>query len=240
MRRSGGGQLTDEQRAVRRQSLSVAGATSVYGISLGALGVASGLTVWQTCLTSLLLFSGGSQFALVGVIGGGGSAGSAIAASSLLGIRNAFYAVQLNSLLRPRGLRRVPAAQLTIDESTAVAVAQPDLGLARRGFWTTGTAIYICWNLTTLFGALVGNALGDPKNYGLDAAASGAFLALLWPRLKDRRTVAMALAAALVAAVLVPAIPVGLPVVAAAGVAVVVGATGPKRAVPAGDEGSGT
>jgi predicted branched-subunit amino acid permease len=237
---SGGGRLTEAQRAVRRQALSVAGATSVYGISLGALGVSSGLTVWQTCLTSLLLFSGGSQFALVGVIGGGGSAGSAIAASSLLGIRNAFYAVQLNSMLRPRGLRRVPAAQLTIDESTAVAVVQPDLGLASRGFWTTGIAIYVCWNLTTLCGALVGNALGDPRNYGLDAAASGAFLALLWPRLKDRRTVGMALAAALVAVVLVPVIPVGLPVVAAAGVAVVVGATRPQQPPPeTGGEGAG-
>jgi predicted branched-subunit amino acid permease len=233
---SGRGELTDQQRAVRRQSLSVAGATSVYGISLGALGVSSGLTVWQTCLTSLLLFSGGSQFALVGVIGGGGSAASAIAASSLLSVRNAFYAVQLNALLRPRGLRRVPAAQITIDESTAVAVAQPEVGLARQGFWTTGVAIYVCWNLMTLVGALAGNALGNPKNYGLDAAASGAFLALLWPRLKDRRTVAMAIAAALVAAALVPAIPVGLPVVAAAGVAILVGATGPQPMPPAVDE----
>jgi predicted branched-subunit amino acid permease len=237
---SRGGELSREQRAVRRQSLSVAVATSAYGISIGALGVASGLTVWQTCLTSLLLFSGGSQFALVGVLGGGGGAGSAIAASSLLGVRNAFYAVQLNALLQPRGWRRVPAAQLTIDESTAVALAQLDRQLARRGFWTTGTAIYAGWNVMTLVGALAGNALGNPRTYGLDAAASGAFLALLWPRLKDHRTVAMALAAALVATALAPAIPVGLPVVAAAGVAVAVGATRPQRVTSVRDEGPGS
>jgi predicted branched-subunit amino acid permease len=215
-----------DRLAVRRQALSVAGATSLYGVSFGALGVADGLTLWQTCLASLLLFSGGSQFALVGVLGGGGGAASAVAASSLLSIRNAFYGLQLSRTLRPRGLRRIPTAQLTIDESTAVAIAQPRPELARLGFWVTGIGIYLGWNLSTLVGALAGNALGDPRTYGLDAAASGAFLALLWPRLKDRQTIAVALAAALVAAGLVPGIPVGLPVVAAAAVAAVAGISG--------------
>jgi predicted branched-subunit amino acid permease len=208
---------------VVRRALSVGLAASLYGVSLGALGVASGLTVAQTCVMSLLLFSGGSQFALVGIIGGGGSAASAITASSLLGIRNGLYGLQLKPILGVRGLRRVAAAQVTIDESTAVAVTQDEPPEQRRGFWITGAVIFVGWNLTTFVGALAGDALGDPKQYGLDAAAAGAFLGLLWPRLSTREPVAVAVSAALVAAVLVPVVPAGIPVVAAAVVAVVAG-----------------
>jgi predicted branched-subunit amino acid permease len=212
-----------ERREVIRRALSVGVATGLYGISLGALGVANGLSVVQTCATSLLLFSGGSQFALVGILGGGGSAASAITTSSLLGIRNGLYSLQLKSILRPRGARRLVAAQLTIDESTAVAIGQTEPELQRLGFWVTGACIFVVWNLTTLVGALAGNALGDPKQYGLDAAAAGAFLALLWPRLQGREPVALAVTAAVVAGALVPVVPSGLPVVAAAVVAVIAG-----------------
>jgi len=211
------------RRAVVRQGLSVAIATGLYGISFGALGVASGLTIWQTCVTSLLLFSGGSQFALIGVLGGGGGVGAAIAASSLLGVRNTLYGLQLTPTMAPRGLWRVPVAQFTIDESTAVAIAQDTVPNRRLGFWVTGIGIYVGWNVMTLVGALVGDAIGDPKQYGLDAAASAAFIALLWPRLKARQPVAVAIAAAVVAAALVPVVPVGIPVIAAALVAVVFG-----------------
>jgi len=208
---------------VVRRALSVGLAASLYGVSLGALGVAAGLTVAQTCVTSLLLFTGGSQFALVGIIGGGGSAASAITASSLLGIRNGLYGLQLKPILQVRGLRRVAAAQLTIDESTAVSVTQDEPAQQRRGFWITGAVIFVGWNVTTFIGALAGDALGDPKQYGLDAAAAGAFLGLLWPRLSSREPVAVAVGAAVVAAVLVPVVPAGIPVVAAAVVAVVAG-----------------
>ena len=213
---------TPRQAAVR-QGLSVGVATALYGLSLGALAVASGLSIWQACVTSLLLFSGGSQFALVGVLGGGGSVGAAVAASSLLGVRNGLYGLQLAALLQPRGLRRLAAAHLTIDESTAVAIAQPDPESRLTGFWVTGLTVFIGWNLMTFVGALLGNALGDPRQYGLDAAAGAAFLALLWPRLRDRQAAAVAAAGALVAASLVPVVAVGLPVVAAAFVAVLFG-----------------
>ncbi len=208
------------RRAVLRRALSVGIATSAYGVSFGALAVANGLTVWQACVSSLLLFSGGSQFALVGVLGAGGSVGAAVASSSLLGVRNAVYAVQLGALLRPRGMRRFAAAQLTIDESTAVAVSQETPAARSLGFWATGSTVYVGWTLMTLVGALAGNRLGDPRRYGLDAAAAAAFLALLWPRLRGWQPVAVAMAGALVAVTLIPVLPVGLPVVAAAGVAV--------------------
>ncbi|MDQ1723397.1 MAG: hypothetical protein QOG52_425 [Frankiaceae bacterium] len=232
------------RRAILRRALSVGIATSAYGVSFGALAVANGLTVWQACVSSLLLFSGGSQFALAGVLGAGGSVGAAVASSTLLGIRNSVYAVQLAALLRPRGVRRFAAAQLTIDESTAVAVSQDTPAGRSLGFWVTGTTVYIGWNATTLVGALAGSQLGDPRQYGLDAAAGAAFLALLWPRLKQRQPVAVAIAGALVAFSLTPVLPVGLPVVAAAGVAVLAGvflrdaAPGPGPSSPAPGRGS--
>lgn len=210
------------RRAVIRQGLSVAVATGLYGVSFGALSVTSGLSVLQTCLLSLLLFSGGSQFALIGILGGGGSVGAALGASSLLGLRNALYGLQLAPTMQPTGWRRYAVAQLTIDESTAVAVAQEDRSLRRLGFWVTGIGIYLGWSLTTFLGALAGNALGDPKQFGLDAAASAAFVGLLWPRLRAREPVAIAIVAAVVTAALVPAVPQGIPVLAAAGVGAVI------------------
>ncbi|WP_345711038.1 AzlC family ABC transporter permease, partial [Kineococcus glutinatus] len=166
-----------------RQGLSVGIATGLYGISFGALSVAAGLSVAQTCALSLLMFTGGSQFAFVGVVAAGGSGAAATAGAALLGVRNGFYGLQLSPLLRPRGLRRPLVAHLTIDESTAVATAQPREDEGRRGFWAAGLGVFACWNAMTLAGALLGDALGDPRRWGLDGAAVAAFLALLWPRL---------------------------------------------------------
>ncbi len=225
------------RRAVIRQGLSVALSTGLYGASFGALSVNNGFGVPQTCALSLLLFSGGSQFALIGILGGGGSAGSAIAASSLLGLRNALYGLQLGSTLTPAGWRRFAVAQLTIDESTAVAVSQATTALRRLGFWVTGPGVYTVWNGATLAGALAGGALGDPKRFGLDAAASASFMALLWPRLHARESVAIAIVAAMITTVLVPAIPQGLPVLAAASVGALVAWFWPQRC-RAGDPGA--
>ena len=206
-----------------RVGLSIAVATGLYGVSFGALSVASGLDVWQTQLLSLLLFSGGSQFAFIGVIAGGGTPVAAASAAALLGIRNAVYGMQMNVLLQPRGWRRLAAAHVTIDESLATSTGQTDPVEQKRGFWVAGVGIFVLWNLFTLVGALAGDALGDPKQWGLDGAAVAAFLALLWPRLKDRRNVVVAVLAAAVALSMVPIAPPGVPVLAAGGVALLVG-----------------
>jgi predicted branched-subunit amino acid permease len=217
-------------RAAVRAALSVSVATGLYGISFGALSVAAGLDLAQTMALSLLMFSGGSQFAAIGVIGAGGAAGAVVATAGLLGARNGLYGVQVAPLLGTRGWRTLLAAHLTIDESTAVGTAQQDRAAARAGFWWTGIGVFVLWNTCTLLGALLGDALGDPRRYGLDAAAAAAFLALLWPRLTGpdaRRTRAVAVAAAVLALVLTPVVPAGVPVLAAAVLAVVVGAVGP-------------
>ncbi|WP_062527708.1 AzlC family ABC transporter permease [Demequina rhizosphaerae] len=212
--------------ATRQQALSVSLATGAYGLSFGALSVAAGLDVWQTAALSLLVFSGGSQFAFVGVIGAGGGAVAAVATSTFLGLRNGFYGVGLAPVLRPmRGWRKAWGAQVTIDESTAVALAQPaeDVEARRAGFWWTGVGVFVAWNAITVLGALLGTRIGDPADWGLDAAAAAAFLALVWPRLAHRRAQAVAAASCLLALALTPIAPPGVPVLAAAVVAVVAG-----------------
>jgi 4-azaleucine resistance transporter AzlC len=219
--------------AVLRQALSIGVATGAYGISFGALAVGGGLTVAQACVLSLAMFTGGSQFAFVGVLTAAGSGGAAIATATLLGARNGFYGLQMARILRPRGWRRLLTAHVTIDETTAVGSTQaavhperPDL--ARVGFWATALAVFALWNASTLLGAVVGNAVGDPRRYGLDAAAAAAFLALLWPRLSTRGTRRVAATAVVLASVLVPLVPPGVPVLAAALVAVVAGWREPR------------
>ena len=222
------------RRVVLRQAVGVSVATGLYGVSFGALAVVSGLDVPQTVALSVLMFTGGSQFAFIGVLGAAGSPLAAIATAGLLGVRNALYGAVMAPLLQVGGPRRWAAAQLTIDELTAVAVAQRTPALARVGFWATGLGVFVLWNATTVLGALAGARLGDPTRWGLDAAAAAAFLGLLWPRLASRGTQTVALLAVVVALALTPVVPAGVPVLAAAAVAVVAGWRGPRAASPAG------
>ncbi len=203
-------------------SLVLGVAVGAFGISFGVLAVASGLSAAQACAMSLLVFTGASQFAAVGVIGGGGSTAAALGSALLLAARNGAYGLSLSDVVRGRLGTRLLAAQLVIDESTAMATAQPDRDRAARGFWFAGLSVFVFWNLGTLLGALGGDAIGDPERYGLDAAFPAGFVALVVPHLRsiDGR-VAAAIGVA-VALVLVPVAPAGVPVLAAS-VAVLVG-----------------
>lgn len=218
-------QDTTEARRAARSGLGVALATSAYGISFGALATASGFDVWQTCVLSLVMFTGGSQFAFIGVVGAGGlaAAPAAIASAALLGVRNVAYGIRMSPVIGTDFWRRAAAAHFTIDESTAVSLVQTSARARTVGFWVTGIGIYVGWNLTTFAGALLGDVLGDPRAYGLDAAAAAAFLALLWPRLRRRQAIAVGVAAAVVATITTPVLMPGLPVLVAACVAIVVG-----------------
>ncbi|MEO6021386.1 MAG: AzlC family ABC transporter permease [Knoellia sp.] len=218
-----------KRKAVVRQGLSVGIATGAYGISFGALGVTAGLSTLQTVTLSMLLFSGGSQFAVVGILGAGGTGAAAVATSTLLGVRNGLYALQTSRILNVHGLRRLLAAHVTIDESTAVSVGQDDERAGRLGFWVTGLTVFAFWNVMTLMGAIAGNALGDPQRWGLDAAAAAAFTALLWPRLQSRDAAATMVLAIAIALLTSPFLPVGVPVILTVLAALIVGLTGGGR-----------
>ena len=201
--------------SVIRDSLGVGVAVGAYGFAFGAASVAAGLSVAQTCLLSLFAFTGGTQFAVVGVVAGGGSFGAALGSGLLLASRNTLYAMRLAPLLQVRGARRLLAALGTIDESTAMAIGQREPRLSRVAFWWTFGGVFVFWNLSTLLGAAGTSALGDPNKFGLDAVIPAAFLALLAPRLRSgaiERRVAMG--GAVIAAVLIPLTPPGVPVLA--------------------------
>jgi len=212
-------------RTTAAASLSVSFTVGLYGIAFGAAGIAAGFSLIQTCALSLLTFSGASQFAVVGVLGAGGSAISGIATASLLGIRNALYGMRMAPLLKIRGWRRLAGAQVTIDESTGVALGQSELGepAMRQGFWLTGIGVYIFWNLFTVVGALGAQAMGNPAAWGLDAAVPAAFLGLVWPRLTNGRERALAIAAMALALGLTPFVAAGVPIIATALLAVAFG-----------------
>ncbi|MGA1705782.1 MAG: AzlC family ABC transporter permease, partial [Candidatus Nanopelagicaceae bacterium] len=196
-----------------------------YGAAFGAASISAGLDLWQTIALSSLLFSGASQFALIGVIGSGGTALSAIVAGTLLGIRNGFYALRMAPLLELRGVKRLIAAHITIDEATAVALSQDqrDLDSVRKGFWFTGIGVYLFWNLFTILGALSASLLEDPARWGLDSAVPAAFLALLWPQLTSIRLRLIALIAMAMALLLSPLLAPGLPIISVVLIALIAG-----------------
>jgi len=206
----------DPRRGIVRDALGIAIASGAYAVSFGAISTAAGLSLPQTCALSVLMFTGASQFALVGVIGAGGSVWAGAVAAALLGSRNALYGLRLASLLEVRGVRRLAAAQFVLDETTAMAIARDDPRQSRFAFWATGLALFTFWNVGTLAGALATHAISNPKMFGLDAAPPAAFLALLAPRLRAREPLAIAIAAAVVAIAVLPFVPAGVPLLVVA------------------------
>ena len=215
--------INPKKNPVDRTALSVAFTVGLYGAAFGAAGVTADFSILQTCLLSILLFSGASQFAVVGIMGAGGSAISAIATATLLGFRNALYGLQMAPILKVGGLKRVLAAQITIDESTAVATLQENDEDRKRGFYVTGIGVYIFWNLFTYLGALGASAIGDPSVWGLDAAVPAAFCGLIWPRLKNKTQFLVSAIAIAWALLLTPIAPAGIPIITTVLLAVIFG-----------------
>ncbi|MFJ3913202.1 putative branched-subunit amino acid permease [Streptomyces sp. 2132.2] len=213
---SPGGAGERARAAVVRDALGVGVAVGLSGFAFGVTAAGAGISVLQACVLSLLVFTGASQFALVGAVAAGGNPFTAAAGAFFLGTRNAFYGLRLSQLLAlPKALRPF-AAHWVIDETTAVALAQPDRRSARLGFTVTGLSLYLLWNLTTLLGALGAEALGDTSAWGLDAAGPAVFLALLAPMLKTATERAVAALALVLGLGLLPVLPAGLPVLVAA------------------------
>ena len=219
-----------ERGAILRAAMGIGLYAMAFGASFGAISIGSGLTLPQTMVLSLVMFTGASQFAFVGVAASGGSPFAAVPAALLLGMRNAFYGVPISEILHPRGFARLWTAHFVIDETTAMAIGQATPRARRFAFWTTGMILFSLWQLGSLAGALVGRAV-NPTDIGLDAAAPAVFLALLWPMLRRREGRWLALGGAAVALALIPVAPPGIPVIASAGVALVGGLLPSREAV---------
>ncbi|MFB9881908.1 AzlC family ABC transporter permease [Planobispora siamensis] len=224
---------TTTRSSATRDGLGVGIAVGLSGVAFGAAAVTAGLSVAQACVLSLFAFTGASQFALAGVVAGGGNLVAGAAGALLLGVRNSLYGLRLAGLLGVRGWRRLPVAQGVIDETTAVAMAQPEEESARTGFFVTFVTLYLTWNATTLLGALGTSSVADPAVFGLDAVGPATFLAILWPRLTgddpEARTLRpIAIGGAAVALAATPFTPAGVPVLLASVVVLAVILRRPK------------
>jgi 4-azaleucine resistance transporter AzlC len=191
-------------------------AVGIFGVSFGLLAVTSGLTTAQACAMSLLVFTGASQFAAVGVVQSGGSPLAAIGSALLLGARNGVYGLAMSRVLPEKRWLRVVAAQLVIDESTALSLGQATPRDRVRAFWAAGLGTFVFWNIGTLLGAISGGFIGDPKRWGLDAAFPAGFVALLAPHLAKPGGKKAALFGVLAVLVVTPFVPKGLPILIAA------------------------
>lgn len=191
-------------------------AVFLFGVAFGVLAVGTGLSPLMACALSVLVCAGGSQFAAVGVVAAGGSPWAGVASGLLLNARFVAFGLAVAPLLRGGIFRRALKAQILIDETSAMALAEPDPGRADRTFWLTGLVLVPAWVAGTAFGALAGGRIGDPAAWGLDAAFPAGFLALLVPLLRDGATRASAVAGVAIAVVLLPLVPPGIPVLASA------------------------
>lgn len=210
-----------ERSAIRAQALSIALAVSPFGVAFGVACSEAGLSVWEAIGFSTLVFSGSAQFAAVSVLADGGTAVAAVTSGLLLNLRSLAFGVAMAGALKGPLWWRALTAQLMIDESTAVGSVQRTDALKRYGYLAGGIAVFVLWNLTTVLGVSVLSSSEQLiEDLGIDATIPAAFLALLWPRLADPTQRAIAAVGAIVALVLVPISPAGVPIIAAAGAVV--------------------
>lgn len=227
MRATSGATWEQTRSEIIRNALSIGIAVATYGISFGALGTTTGLSVAQTCALSILMFTGGSQFAVVSTLASGGTGFSAAMAAILLGTRNTAYSMRMTPIHKAKGLKKLLASHLTIDESTAMGLAQDEKSFngnaSRLAFWSTGLSVFVLWNSATFIGAIAATSIGDPKALGLDAAIGAGLFALVYPQIKNQGQLVVALGGALVAIGLASYVTPGIPIIAASIVAFIAG-----------------
>jgi branched chain amino acid efflux pump len=197
-----------------RAALAVAATVWFFGASFGLVARAAGMGVLAPLVMSATTFAGSAQFAVTSILGAGGGAAAAIAAAVLLNARYAPISISVASLFRGRLPRRLLESQLIVDESWALA-SRGGGRFDRRILLGAGLLLYVSWVSGTAVGVLAGDALGDPKDLGLDGAFPALFLALLAPQLRAPRAVAAAALGAVIALALIPVTPAGTPIIAA-------------------------
>ncbi len=214
-----------ELRPIAIASVTLGAAVGTFGFVFGVGTVAAGGSVLQACAMSLLVFTGASQFSAVSVIDGGGSTASALGSGLLLAARNSVYGLTMARHLDGSLGRRMIAAQLVIDESTAMSTSQSTSRERSAAFWMTGLSVFVFWNIGTLIGALVGTSI-NPQTFGLDAAFPAGFVAMVAPHFRHSEGRKAGVLGALICVALIPFTPIGVPILCAA-TAVLVGVRQP-------------
>jgi len=192
-------------------------AGGLVGVSFGVLARPE-MGVVAPIVMSALVFAGAAQFGSLAVLASGGGAVPAIAAGILLNLRFLPMGIALAPSLPGSPRRRAAQGQTVVDASWALA--NEGAGRFDRHLLMGATLPqYPAWVAGTALGVALGDSIGDPAAFGLDALFPAFFLALLVPELRDRTGVAVALTGAAVALALAPVTPPGVPVLVASSIA---------------------
>jgi 4-azaleucine resistance transporter AzlC len=200
-------------RAGVRAGLPLVLPTLLLGVSFGVLAKPVMGAVGPIVM-SVLVFSGGAQFAALGVLQAGGAIGAAVAAGMLMNARWLPMGFAVGPSLRGGRLARALQAQAIVDASFAMSSRGDgtfDRGLLIGATIAQGSA----WIAGTVLGVIGGELLGDPARIGLDAVFPAFYLWLLAEEARGGRAVGAAIAGAAIAVALMPVAPVGIPVIAA-------------------------
>jgi len=200
-------------RAGARAIAPLVPAVAAFSASFGVLARTAGLSGVASVVMSATTFAGSAQVAAVSILGAGGGVAAAVAAALLLNARYAAIGVSVGAHFRGGIVRRLVESQLIVDESWAVTVDR-DGRIDRRALLGAGGTLWLAWVAGTAAGAFV--SFGDPERLGLDGAFPALFLALLVPQLRSRLARLAAVCGGAIALALIPLVPAGVPVLAAA------------------------
>lgn len=192
----------------------------LLSLSFGVLARQAGFSTLQAIVTSVIVFAGSAQFALLSVITVGGGITAALTAASLMNSRFLAMGVTLAPSLPGGPLKRALQGQTVVDSSWALA-NRGDGTFDRWLLFGTTVPQYVTWTLGSVVGSVFGGALGDTHRLGLDAIYPVFFLSLLFAELRDPTSRWAALGGGLLALALVPIAPPGVPILAASTVALI-------------------
>jgi len=197
-----------------RAGVPFAMAGGLLALSFGVVSQGAGLSATAAVVMSAIVFAGSAQFAAIAIVAQGGTVGAAVAAAALMNSRFLPMGVALAPSLPGGPLKRAAQGQTVVDASWALA-SRGDGTFDRWLLFGSSSVQYVTWTLGTVVGAIWGEGLGDPETLGLDAIYPAFFLGLLIKEVRDGRALGVAALGALIALVLVPFAPAGVPVLAA-------------------------
>jgi len=206
----------DSYRAGFRAALPLIVPTGLIGVVFGVNAADAGWGSLAPIVMSTVVFAGSAQFALLSVLSDGGTLIAALAAAVLINMRFLVMGIALAPSLVGGRVRRAVEGQTLVDASFVLA-ANGDGTFARRRLIGATAPQYLVWVGGTAVGVLAGDSIPDPEALGLDVLFPAFFLALLAAELRIPERRGIAAAAAIIAAVLVPFAPAGVPIVAACG-----------------------
>lgn len=182
----------------------------------------AGLTLLETQLMSLIVFSGGAQFSAAGLFAVQAPGPAVILTTFLINLRHLLYGLSLGQRVRMTQLQRLLGAHVLTDEAYGVTVAR---GERSFGFFVgSALSLFLIWNLSTLLGGLLSRLVPDPAALGVDFVFPLAFLALLIPLLSGFKALGVALAAGALALVTARTVGTGVAILLAGVVGALLGA----------------